>query len=160
MTFKLWLAIDPGINGAIAAVNDQGRLVTIRDMPVVKMAVGKSIKSRISPELLSMYLRNHLGDTAVVEQVSAMPGQGVSSMFSFGESFGVIKGCLAGVGIQYQTITPAKWKKDMGINASKDGARAMAIQTWPSWAETFARVKDDGRAEAALLALWLQRRSK
>ena len=152
--------IDPGVHGAIAVVNDQGGLVMVYDMPIIQLVVGKSTKARISPELLAALLRDHLGATAVVEQVSAMPGQGVSSMFSFGESFGVIKGCMAGVGIQYQTITPAKWKKDMGINASKDGARAMAIQTWPSWAETFARVKDDGRAEAALLALWLQRRSK
>ena len=152
--------IDPGVHGAIAVVNDQGGLVMVYDMPIIQLVVGKSTKARISPELLAALLRDHLGATAVVEQVSAMPGQGVSSMFSFGESFGVIKGCMAGVGIQYQTITPAKWKKDMGINASKDGARAMAIQTWPSWAKTFARVKDDGRAEAALLALWLQRGSK
>ena len=155
-----FIGIDPGVHGAIALVNDQGGLVMVYDMPTIQLVVGKSTKARISPELLAALLRDHQGATAVVEQVSAMPGQGVSSMFSFGESFGVIKGCLAGVGFSFMTTTPAKWKKDMNINASKDGARAMAIQTWPSWAKTFARVKDDGRAEAALLALWLQQRGK
>lgn len=73
-------------------------------------------------------------------------------MFSFGESFGIVKGVMAGRGININLVTPAKWKKAMELNAGKDGSRAMALQMWPEHAELFKRVKDDGRAEAALLA--------
>jgi crossover junction endodeoxyribonuclease RuvC len=91
---------------------------------------------------------------AYVEQVGAMPGQGVSSMFAFGEAFGLAKGVLAGLGIPLQVVTPARWKRDMRLNTGKDSARAMAAARWPQHAGEFRRVKDDGRAEAALIALW------
>ena len=86
-----------------------------------------------------------------------MPGQGVTSMFSFGRSLGILEGTLAGLDIPYTLVTPQVWKKAMGANASKDGAREMAMRLWPSKSELFKRKKDDGRAEAALLALYLLR---
>jgi crossover junction endodeoxyribonuclease RuvC len=94
------------------------------------------------------------GAVAVVEQVGAMPNQGVTSMFAFGESFGLVKGVLAGLGVVTSTVTPGKWKKALGVNAGKDGSRAQAAQRWPFQAHEFKRVKDDGKAEACLLAEW------
>jgi len=147
------IGVDPGVHGAVAVITETGRLVNLVDMPIVEIKVGKSMKSRVSPELLAYELSTYRGNAvAWVEQVSAMPGQGVSSMFSFGESFGVVKGVLAGLGIQVNTATPAKWKKAMELNAGKDGSRAKAIQMWPENSHLFKRVKDDGRAEAALIA--------
>ena len=91
---------------------------------------------------------------AIIEQVNAMPGQGVTSMFAFGESFGLAKGVLAGLKIPTSTVTPGKWKKALQLNAGKDGSRAKAAQIWPEHAGEFKRVKDDGKAEACLIAYW------
>ena len=150
---RLIIGVDPGVRGALAVINTEGRITNLIDMPVVEIKVGKSMKLRVSPELLSYEMVRYSGIADCwVEQVTAMPGQGVSSMFSFGESFGVVKGVMAGRGINLNLVTPVKWKKAMNLNAGKDGSRAMAIQMWPEQAEMFKRVKDDGRAEAALIA--------
>ena len=150
---KFIVGIDPGAHGAVAIMSPTGRLVKVIDMPVVEMKVGKAMKLRVSPELLAHELSPFRGNAdGWVEQVTAMPGQGVSSMFAFGESFGIVKGVMAGCGINIHTATPSKWKKAMELNAGKDGSRAKAIQMWPECAELFKRVKDDGRAEAALIA--------
>jgi crossover junction endodeoxyribonuclease RuvC len=79
---------------------------------------------------------------------------GVSSAFAFGEGFGIVKGVLAALGIPCQLVPPAKWKRDMGLNQSKDGSRAKAIAKWPAHAYEFKRAKDDGKAEACLIAAW------
>jgi crossover junction endodeoxyribonuclease RuvC len=152
----MYLGCDPGAKGALVLLDESGGLVRVIDMPVVEMKVGSSLKRRVSPELLAAELRG-IECRAVVEQVSSMPGQGVSSSFSFGESFGLVKGVFAGLHIPFTTVTPSKWKREMGVNASKDGSRAMAISIWVQHAELFKRVKDADRAEAALLALWLFR---
>lgn len=149
------IGIDPGAAGAVAILETQtGKLVHVFDMPSVEVIVGGKAKRRVSPELLASELRLYAdqGAVAVVEQVNAMPGQGVSSMFAFGESFGLAKGVLAGLGIPTSTVTPGKWKKAMQLNAGKDGSRVKAAQLWPLSAGEFKRVKDDGRAEAALIA--------
>lgn len=149
------IGIDPGAAGAVAILEAKtGKLVHVFDMPAVEVVVGGKAKRRVSPELLASELRLYAdqGAVAVVEQVNAMPGQGVSSMFAFGESFGMAKGVLAGLGIPTSTVTPGKWKKAMNLNAGKDGSRAKAAQLWPLSAGEFKRVKDDGRAEAALIA--------
>lgn len=150
------IGIDPGLDGAIAILNKNGELVEVFDMPTVEVKVGKSMKRRVSPELLTQELRGkwEMVDAAWVEQVASSPQMGVSSAFSFGESYGVIKGVLAALHIPCHTVLPAKWKRDLKLNASKDGSRAKAIQMWPEHAGEFKRVKDDGRAEACLIALW------
>lgn len=150
------IGIDPGASGAVAILEKSGKLVHVFDMPSVEVIAGGKAKKRVSPEMLAAELKLYAdqGATAVVEQVGAMPGQGVSSMFAFGESFGLAKGVLAGLGIPTSTVTPGKWKKAMGVNAGKDGSRAKAAQLWPTQAGEFKRVKDDGRAEAALIAEW------
>ena len=149
------IGIDPGAAGAVAIL-ENGRLTQVFDMPVVEITVGGKAKRRVAPELLASELRLYnLADTiAVVEQVGAMPGQGVTSMFAFGQAYGLVLGVLAGLWIPTTTVTPATWKKALKLNTGKDGARAKAAQLWPAQADQFKRVKDDGRAEAALLAYW------
>ena len=150
------IGIDPGASGAIAILDGSGKLVRVFDMPIIEVQVGKATKRRVAPYFLQdeLQLYANEGARAVVEQVGAMPGQGVSSMFAFGEAFGLVKGVLAGMRITTATVTPAKWKKDLKVNASKDGSRALAANLWPDMAGEFKRVKDDGRAEAALIAHW------
>lgn len=150
------IGIDPGASGAVAILEKSGKLVHVFDMPSLELMAGGKAKRRVNPEMLAAELKLYAdqGATAVVEQVGAMPGQGVSSMFAFGESFGLAKGVLAGLHIPTSTVTPGKWKKAMGVNAGKDGSRAKAAQLWPLQAAEFKRVKDDGRAEACLIAEW------
>lgn len=150
------IGIDPGAGGAVAILERTGQLVQVFDMPSVEVVVGGKAKKRVSPEMLAAELRlyNVAGTVAVIEQVGAMPGQGVSSMFAFGEAFGLAKGVLAGLSIPVQTVTPGKWKKALNLNAGKDGARAKAAALWPDMAGEFRRVKDDGKAEAALIGHW------
>ena len=150
------IGIDPGAGGAVAILTKTGELVHVFDMPAVEVVVGGKAKRRVSPEMLAAELKLYAdqGARAVIEQVGAMPGQGVSSMFAFGEAFGLAKGVLAGLAIPTQSVTPGKWKKALQINAGKDAARAKAAALWPSQAGEFKRVKDDGKAEAALIGMW------
>jgi crossover junction endodeoxyribonuclease RuvC len=150
------IGVDPGASGAVAILEPDGKLVQVFDMPVVKVVSDGKAKRRVSAEMLASELRLYNVHTtiAVVEQVGAMPGQGVTSMFAFGQSFGMVLGVLAGLAIPTTTVSPATWKKALKLNAGKDGARAKAAQLWPSHASEFKRVKDDGRAEAALIAYW------
>jgi crossover junction endodeoxyribonuclease RuvC len=149
---KYFFGIDPGASGAVAILTEEGHFVKVFDMPVLEMKVGKAIKRRVSADLLAHEVSLYPNAIAMLEQVSAMPGQGVSSMFAFGESYGIVKGVFAAFKIPAHLVTPNKWKKAMELNASKDGSRAKAIQMWPEQAAMFKRVKDDGRAEACLLA--------
>jgi len=149
---KYLIGIDPGVSGAVAILNSRGHLLDVFDAPTVEMKVGKALKRRISPEILVSLLLPFTDASAWVEQVSARPGQGVSSMFAFGESYGLVKGVLAGLQIQTNTVTPNAWKKELQLNAGKDASRAKAAQMWPQQAGEFSRVKDDGKAEAALIA--------
>ena len=99
------IGIDPGAGGAVAILERDGTLVQVFEMPAVEVVVGGKAKRRVSPEMLAAELRlyNVSGTTAVIEQVGAMPGQGVSSMFAFGEAFGLAKGVLAGMSIPFQS---------------------------------------------------------
>lgn len=150
------IGVDPGASGAVAILEDTGQLVQVFDMPAVEIQVGGKAKRRVAPEMLASELRlyNVHGTVAVVEQVSARPGQGVSSMFAFGQAYGLVLGVLAGLWIPTKTVTPSAWKKALKLNTGKDAARAKAAQLWPQMASEFKRVKDDGRAEAALIANW------
>lgn len=152
---SLYLGIDPGNKGAIAVLTDKGELVEVWDMPTLEIKVGKATKTRISPELLAQELRN-FDDVchAFMEGVSSSPQMGVTSAFAFGEGFGIVKGVLAALSIPVTLVPPAKWKRDMGLNQSKDGSRAKAIAKWPRHAGEFKRVKDADRAEAALIGYW------
>lgn len=152
-----YIGVDPGLDGAIAVLDRDGDLVQIYDMPTVEVKVGKSMKRKVAPaaiaDELRMYLMSHC--VAVCESVSARPGQGVTSMFGFGRSLGVVEGVLAGMSIPYELVPPATWVKHMRVSPGKGGSRQRAMEIWPAKAGEFKRVKDDGRADAALIALYL-----
>jgi crossover junction endodeoxyribonuclease RuvC len=144
------IGCDPGIHGAIAWLSDDGHLIEARDLPVAK-ANGKS---ELMPAALADMLRERPVTHAFVERVASRPGAGVASSFNFGRGFGQIEGVLAALGVPVTLVTPAKWKAALRLPADKSAARLRAAQLWPGLAGTFARVKDDGRAEAALLGLY------
>jgi len=149
------IGIDPGINGAIAIFRD-GKLESVVDMPTVEIASGKTIKRHISAVTLrnilelDMYQFSHV----VIEKVGAMPGQGVTSMFNFGRSAGIIEGVVAAMHFPSTYVTPATWTKAVGRAAGKDASRMRAMELFPAKADLFKRAKDDGRADAALIAYW------
>ena len=161
MNITFLIGIDPGAAGAVAILEPSGKLVQVFDTPAVEVNVGGRAKRRVCAEMLAAELRLYApGAQAVVEQVGAMPGQGVSSMFAFGQAFGLALGVLAGLGVATVTVTPAAWKRDLRLSAGKDAARLRAAQLWPTQAAEFKRVRDDGKAEAALLAHWLRGRAR
>lgn len=149
------ISIDPGANGAIAIFDAQGALQRVIDLPTVKVAS----KTRIAPQALALLVAAQRPSQAYVEQVASRPGQGVTSMFTFGHNAGAIDGVLAALGVPVSYITPQVWKRTAQVTADKGSSRRRAMQLFPGHAADFQRVKDDGRAEAALIG-WcaLQRR--
>lgn len=152
---SFFLGADPGINGALAAVDWAGTLLWVEDMP----AVGTGKSRQVSPRLLRDLLDPHRGlvELAVIEGVHSFPGQGVSSSFKFGRTKGVIEGVVAGLGCPVVLPSPASWKRDMGLSKDKDHARGLVIDLFPEQSDLFKRVKDNDRAEAVLMALWGRR---
>jgi crossover junction endodeoxyribonuclease RuvC len=155
------LGIDPGLYGAFALLNGNGdhpQGLEIFDMPVHEITVNGKKKKRADIYELARWLdavqKSHRIVKAVVENVHAMPKQGVSSSFSFGFVAGAIQGILAAHFLPIELVSPRKWKQAMGLTANKDAARRRASQLMPGFAEKWSRAKDDGRAEAALLAYW------
>jgi crossover junction endodeoxyribonuclease RuvC len=139
------LGIDPGASGALAFYYLETRdRVAVEDMPLVD--------GGISSALLAQTIRKMGPRMAMIESVGARPGQGVSSMFAFGKSFGQALGVLGALEVPTHFITPAKWKKHFRLTSDKEEARYKAIQFFPACAGHFARKKDHGRAEAALIA--------
>ena len=148
------IGIDPGLSGAIAILEDS-KIKELFDMPV--MPDGKKNKRQLNSALLVKLIKNsikNLEDTVmVVEQVNAMPGQGVTSMFNFGQTFGAIKGICAALGLPIFLVRPAKWKKHFElINSSKDSSRTKAIEMYPSISEQLSKKKDVNKSDAILIA--------
>ena len=150
--FSRVIGIDPGASGAIALLV-QGVLVSVHDMPTVTVERNKAQKRQVCPAGLSLLMQHLDPHKAIVEKVGAMPGQGVSSMFSFGRSVGIIEGVLAAKQIPVTFVTPQSWQKLSGAAKGKDGSRQRVMELFPREAHLFARVKDDGRADAVLIAL-------
>jgi crossover junction endodeoxyribonuclease RuvC len=149
---KRIIGIDVGAVGALAILTAEGSLDEIADMPVLTDGP-KGRRSVNAPLLASIIFKSH-ADHAFVEFVGARPGEGAVGAFAFGRSRGVVEGVLGAAGIPVTFIAPASWKRAVGLSlASKDAARAEAIRRWPAHASLFARVKDDGRAEACLIAV-------
>lgn len=150
------IGIDPGLNGAIAFMSDEGYLIGVVDMPTVEV----NGKKKVSPQMLVSLLEDYDDvKMAALEEPGAMPGQGVTSMFNFGYSCGLIAGVCAGLRMPMAFYRPAVWKRAAGVPADKGAARQMAQRFWPG-SRDFDRVKDDGRAEAALLARWVALKEK
>ena len=152
----LIIGIDPGINGAICLFKD-GKIVDVFEMP--KMAVGKKNKSQVNASQIFNEIQKAIeGEDktkviAVIELVSAMPGQGVTSMFNFGQSFGILKGICSAMQLPMYFVRPAKWKKYFNlINSEKDASRTKAIEVFPYYSSELSKKKDSNKADAILIA--------
>ena len=148
------LGIDPGLSGAIAILEDK-KVVGIFDMPV--MAEGKKNKRQLNSAQLVNIIKENIGNNdetaVVVEQVNAMPGQGVTSMFNFGQTFGAIKGVCAALELPIFFVRPSKWKKHFElINSSKDSSRTKAIEMYPYLSNQLSKKKDVNKSDAILIA--------
>ncbi|WP_400769346.1 hypothetical protein [Methylosinus sporium] len=149
------IGIDIGVKGALALLSPNGDLLEVVDMPTLDD--GPKGRPAVNPPLLAeLVYRWHAGH-AFIELVGARPGEGAVGAFAFGRSRGVVEGVLGAAGIPATHLTPPTWKRLVGIPAgtdgAKDAARSEAIRRWPAQAGLFARVKDDGRAESALIAV-------
>lgn len=138
--------IDPGnSSGALAwYCPAEPSLVTTEDLPFVL--------GGLDAGLLACRIEARRPDFAMIEGVSAMPKQGVSSTFKFGRGFGIVIGVIAALKIPHQFVAPGTWKKHFRLDSDKERSRSLAIRTWPARALDFERVKDGNRAEAALIA--------
>ena len=152
----LIIGIDPGITGSICFFKD-GKIIDVVEMP--NMAEGKKNKRQVNGaqiynEIISRIKNFEQKDIKVViEQVSAMPGQGVTSMFNFGQSFGVLKGVCSAMQLPVYFVRPAKWKKYFNlIKSEKDASRTKAIQIFPYISEKLSKKKDGNKADAILIA--------
>lgn len=139
------VGIDPGMRGAIAWLDDRGELVHVVDLPVVN----KEVNAALLVDLLNEYDL----DLVIVERQQAMPRQGVASSFKTGQGYGTILGVVAALEVRVEVVRATTWKKRLGLTSDKERSRQMAIARWPASAYLFARKLDEGRAEAALLAL-------
>jgi crossover junction endodeoxyribonuclease RuvC len=141
------LGIDPGLSGAVAFYFPEAPdRVIAEDMPV---AAGM-----VDCATLAARIRQMAPGLAIVERVASMPKQGVSSTFKFGTAYGAVVGILAALEIRTSLVTPQVWKKHFRLDDDKDKGRALALRTFAKTPEHFARKRDHGRAEAALLALY------
>ena len=152
----LIIGIDPGISGALCFFED-GQVKEIIDMPV--MADGKKNKRQVNGPQTYNEISKRINKfpkkdiIVVIEQVSAMPGQGVTSMFNFGQSFGVLKGICSAMQLSMFFIRPAKWKKYFGlIKTEKDASRTKVIEIFPYISSELSRKKDSNKADAVLIA--------
>jgi len=143
------IGIDPGISGAIVLL-DKGQPAEWWPMPIYKAGTA----SRVNAALLAAVLRPYRDAHVFVEQVGARPGQGVSSMFSFGHTAGVVAGVLGALQMAHTMVQPKSWKQRAGLTGTeKDAARTRAIQLWPAWRALDAKGKGQALADAALIAL-------
>jgi len=143
------LGIDPGASGALVLLED-GQPIEWTEMPTVK--IGSA--TRVNAAALADFIASSCCTHVYVEQVGAMPGQGVSSMFNFGHSTGTVMGVLGAMGLPTTLVTPQVWKKAAGlIGKDKDAARARALQLWPKWRELDKKGKGQALADAALIAM-------
>jgi crossover junction endodeoxyribonuclease RuvC len=149
------IGIDPGLSGAVAVINGTDSL-RVFDMPTMTIDRNGKAKRQVSASELAEMIYVMKSDDCHVycERVGAMAGQGVTSVFSFGRSFGMIEGILAAFKLQVTYVAPATWTKGIGRAPGKDASRARAMELFPNNQSDFKRVKDDGRADAALIAAW------
>jgi crossover junction endodeoxyribonuclease RuvC len=152
----LIIGIDPGISGSICFFND-GKILDVIEMPTMndgkknkKQVNGSQIFNEISKRINTLEKKQI---KVVIEQVSAMPGQGVTSMFNFGQSFGILKGICSSMQLSMYFVRPAKWKKYYNlINTQKDASRTRAIEIFPYFSSQLSKKKDSNKADAILIA--------
>ena len=152
----LIIGIDPGISGSICFFED-GKILDVLEMPTMtdgkknkKQVNGAQIYNEISTKIRGIEKQNL---RVIIEQVSAMPGQGVTSMFNFGQSFGILKGICSAMQLPMYFVRPAKWKKYFGlIKSEKDASRTKAIEMFPYFSSQLSKKKDSNKADAILIA--------
>lgn len=151
----LTVGIDPGLTGAIAILQD-GKYQTVWDIPTMLKGAG-AVKYETEPAAIYRFLRANLDPEysvkALMERTSAMPGQGVASMFSMGDTFGTLRACLACAGIPHEFVAASKWKKHFGLGTDKEASRALAAKLFPE-AELHLKKHHD-RAESLLISRYL-----
>jgi len=152
----LIIGIDPGISGSICFFQD-GKILDVIEMPI--MTEGKKNKKQVNGSQVYNEILKKIGKIerhnvrVVIEKVSAMPGQGVTSMFNFGQSFGILKGICSAMQLPLYYVRPAKWKKYFGlINSEKDASRTRAIEMFPNFSSQLSKKKDINKADAILIA--------
>ena len=152
----LIIGIDPGISGAICFMED-GKITDVIEMP--SMAEGKKNKKQVNAAQIYNEIDSRIKNfekkniKVVIEQVSAMPGQGVTSMFNFGQSYGILKGICSAMQLPMFFVRPAKWKKYFNlINSQKDASRTRAIEIFPYFSTQLSKKKDSNKADAILIA--------
>jgi crossover junction endodeoxyribonuclease RuvC len=152
----LIIGIDPGISGSICFFED-GKILDVVEMPT--MTEGKKNKKQVNGAQIYNEISKRINQMdkkdikVIIEQVSAMPGQGVTSMFNFGQSFGILKGMCSAMQLPMYFVRPAKWKKYFSlINSEKDASRTKAIQIFPYFSSNLSRKKDSNKADAILIA--------
>ena len=152
----LIIGIDPGISGSICFFED-GKILDVVEMPT--MIEGKKNKKQVNGSQIYNEIFNRIKQRdkkeikVIIEQVSAMPGQGVTSMFNFGQSYGILKGICSAMRLPMYFVRPAKWKKYFNlINSEKDASRTRAIEIFPYFSSQLSRKKDSNKADAILIA--------
>ena len=152
----LIIGIDPGISGSICFFED-GKIIEVIEMPT--MTDGKKNKKQVNGSQIYNEFSKRINKNqnqsirVIVEQVSAMPGQGVTSMFNFGQSFGILKGICSAMQLPMYFVRPAKWKKYFNlINSEKDASRTRAIEIFPYFSSQLSKKKDSNKADAILIA--------
>ena len=152
----LIIGIDPGISGSICFLKD-GKIIDVIEMPT--MTEGKKNKRQVNGSQIYNEILKRINEAenqeirVVIEQVSAMPGQGVTSMFNFGQSFGILKGICSAMQLPMYFVRPAKWKKYFNLlNSEKDASRTRAIEIFPYFSSQLSRKKDSNKADAILIA--------
>ena len=152
----LIIGIDPGISGSICFFED-GKIIDVIEMPT--MTEGKKNKKQVNGSQIYNEISKRINKfqnkdiRVIVEQVSAMPGQGVTSMFNFGQSFGILKGICSAMRLPIYFVRPAKWKKYFNlINSEKDASRTRAIEIFPYFSAQLSKKKDANKADAILIA--------
>lgn len=142
------LAIDPGLSGALACYNDELCALAVVDMPTIKTKA----RQHIAEAELVRLIRTFAPNVAVIEQVHALPKQGVASTFNFGLGYGLVRGVLAALEIPVTFLTPPTWRRIAQVQGNdKNASRLRAMQLFPREAHLFSKVRDHGRAEAALI---------
>ena len=152
----LVIGIDPGISGSICFFQD-GKIMDVVEMPT--MTEGKKIKKQVNGSQIFNEISDRIKKIdkidikVIIEQVSAMPGQGVTSMFNFGQSYGILKGICSAMQLPMYFVRPSKWKKYFNlINSEKDASRTRAIEIFPYFSGQLSRKKDSNKADAILIA--------
>ena len=152
----LIIGIDPGLSGSICFFED-GKILDVVEMPT--MTEGKKNKKQVNGSQIYNEISKRVKQIdkkdikVIIEQVSAMPGQGVTSMFNFGQSYGILKGICSAMQLPMYFVRPAKWKKYFNlINSEKDASRTKAIEIFPYFSLNLSKKKDSNKADAILIA--------